>query len=162
MDIKPIETHYKGHRFRSRLEARWAVFFNALGLPFQYEVEGYQLPIGGRYLPDFYLPTEGCYVEIKPGPRPAACFDANGRPVSFSKLPREIRLMAELCRDLKKPGCVFYGDPVEVFAPNYPGLVSVCWEDFGYGYPSFCYLHDFESAAYAARSARFEFGEVGA
>lgn len=27
MSIKPIETVYKGYRFRSRLEARWAVFF---------------------------------------------------------------------------------------------------------------------------------------
>ena len=25
-DIKAIETEYDGHRFRSRLEARWAVF----------------------------------------------------------------------------------------------------------------------------------------
>lgn len=32
MDIKPIETHYNGYRFRSRLEARWAVFFDALGI----------------------------------------------------------------------------------------------------------------------------------
>lgn len=30
-DIKAIETEYDGHRFRSRLEARWAVFFNAIG-----------------------------------------------------------------------------------------------------------------------------------
>ena len=28
---KAIETRYAGHRFRSRLEARWAVFFDALG-----------------------------------------------------------------------------------------------------------------------------------
>lgn len=27
--IKPIETRYKGCRFRSRPEARWAVFFDA-------------------------------------------------------------------------------------------------------------------------------------
>ena len=30
--IKAIETSYKGYLFRSRLEARWAVFFDALGL----------------------------------------------------------------------------------------------------------------------------------
>jgi hypothetical protein len=28
MSAKAIETHYKGYRFRSRLEARWAVFFD--------------------------------------------------------------------------------------------------------------------------------------
>ena len=49
--IKPIETHYDGHRFRSRLEARWAVFFNTLGIKYQYEVEGYEMG-DLRYLPD--------------------------------------------------------------------------------------------------------------
>ena len=34
-DIKAIETEYDGHRFRSRLEARWAVFFNAVGLTYE-------------------------------------------------------------------------------------------------------------------------------
>jgi len=34
--IKPIETHYAGHRFRSRLEARWAVFLDAMEIPWQY------------------------------------------------------------------------------------------------------------------------------
>jgi hypothetical protein len=29
MTIQAIETVYRGHRFRSRLEARWAVFFDA-------------------------------------------------------------------------------------------------------------------------------------
>ena len=32
MKIAAIETKYKGYRFRSRLEARWAVFFDALGI----------------------------------------------------------------------------------------------------------------------------------
>ncbi len=30
--IKPIETYYDGYRFRSRLEARWAVFFKVAGI----------------------------------------------------------------------------------------------------------------------------------
>jgi hypothetical protein len=30
-DLRPIETRYRGFRFRSRLEARWAVFFDAAG-----------------------------------------------------------------------------------------------------------------------------------
>ena len=30
--IKAIETEYNGYKFRSRLEARWAVFFDALGV----------------------------------------------------------------------------------------------------------------------------------
>ena len=63
--IKPIETVYKGYRFRSRLEARWAVFFDALGIEWEYEPEGYLLDNGERYLPDFYLPNDNLYIEVK-------------------------------------------------------------------------------------------------
>jgi hypothetical protein len=64
--IKPIETHYKGYRFRSRLEARWAVFFDEMGIKWDYEVEGYDLGESGWYLPDFYLKSFNCFCEIKP------------------------------------------------------------------------------------------------
>lgn len=64
--IKAIETKYKGYRFRSRLEARWAVFFDALGLRWEYEKEGFDLGKAGWYLPDFWLPELNCWVEIKP------------------------------------------------------------------------------------------------
>lgn len=64
-DIKPIETFYSGYRFRSRLEARWAVFFDALGIYYEYEHQGYTLPGGSAYLPDFWLPQTKNWVEIK-------------------------------------------------------------------------------------------------
>jgi hypothetical protein len=81
--IKAIETFYKGYHFRSRLEARWAVFFETLGIPWKYEVEGYETEVFDRmdmtthepisktvrYLPDFFLPKRwgdgGVYVEVK-------------------------------------------------------------------------------------------------
>ena len=66
--MKAIETRYKGYRFRSRLEARYAVFLDSLGEPWEYELEGYELP-SGRYLPDFWLPRLECWLEIK-GPKP--------------------------------------------------------------------------------------------
>lgn len=66
LDIKPIETRYKGYRFRSRLEARWAVFFDALKIEWTYEPEGFDLGDAGWYLPDFWLPEWKCFVEIKP------------------------------------------------------------------------------------------------
>jgi len=53
--IKSIPTKYSGHTFRSRLEARVAVFFDQLRLSWEYEPEGYDLPINGWYLPDFLL-----------------------------------------------------------------------------------------------------------
>ena len=62
--MKPIETVYNGYRFRSRLEARWAVFFDTLHVVYRYEAEGYDLE-GVWYLPDFWLPELDCWVEIK-------------------------------------------------------------------------------------------------
>ena len=66
--IKPLETVYRGYRFRSRLEARWAVFFDALEIEWEYETQGYKLPTRGNYLPDFWLPefSGGAHVEVKP------------------------------------------------------------------------------------------------
>lgn len=66
MAVRPIETFYNGYRFRSRLEARWAVFFDALGLAYHYEPEGFLLDDGTPYLPDFFLPAWHAWVEIKP------------------------------------------------------------------------------------------------
>lgn len=67
--LKAIQTSYRGHRFRLRLEARWAVFFDALELSWEYELEGFELPEGACYLPDFRVRTpQDSYrwVEIKP------------------------------------------------------------------------------------------------
>lgn len=63
--IKAIETRYKGYRFRSRLEARWAVFFDTLGIQWEYEKEGYDLGEAGMYLPDFWLPEKEVFFEVK-------------------------------------------------------------------------------------------------
>jgi hypothetical protein len=68
-NITPIETRYRGYRFRSRLEARWAVFFDALEVPYEYEPQGYYLEeLNVYYLPDFWLPEHSLWVEVKPDP----------------------------------------------------------------------------------------------
>jgi ribosomal protein S27AE len=67
--MKAIQTSYSGYLFRSRLEARWGVWFGAVGLQWEYEPEGFALPDGARYLPDFrvYTPQRAsCWYEIKP------------------------------------------------------------------------------------------------
>ena len=63
--IKAIQTEYNGIKFRSRLEARWAVFFDTAKIRYEYEPEGYETEDGGKYLPDFYLPDFDLYVEVK-------------------------------------------------------------------------------------------------
>lgn len=63
-EIKPIETIYNGYKFRSRLEARWAVFFDAMGIEYEYEPEGIEVN-GCKYLPDFYFPELELFGEVK-------------------------------------------------------------------------------------------------
>lgn len=64
-----IETEYRGHLFRSRLEARWAVAFDHLGVEWKYETQGYRIGHEPRpYLPDFYLPGLGIWAEVKGDP----------------------------------------------------------------------------------------------
>lgn len=71
--IKPIPTRYAATIFKSRLEARWAVFFDGMGIKWRYEYEGYNVN-GKYYLPDFYLPEVkgehyepvGVFCEVKP------------------------------------------------------------------------------------------------
>ena len=64
-ELKAIETVYHGFRFRSRLEAKWTVFFDVVGFRYLYEPEGYELN-GIRYLPDFKLLDAKVFAEIKP------------------------------------------------------------------------------------------------
>lgn len=63
--MRVLETVYRGHRFRSRAEARWAVFFENLSIEYEYEPEGFDLGFGCLYLPDFYLPGLEVYFEVK-------------------------------------------------------------------------------------------------
>ena len=63
--IKAIETKYNGYSFRSRTEAKWAYVFDKLNIKYLYENEGYELENGDWYLPDFYLPNHGFFIEIK-------------------------------------------------------------------------------------------------
>jgi hypothetical protein len=69
--IQAIQTEAFGCLFRSRLEARCAVFLEAMGLRWDYEPEGFELP-SGRYLPDFKVYKEDCpagyyWIECKGG-----------------------------------------------------------------------------------------------
>lgn len=67
--MKALPTNYKKIIFRSRTEARWAVFFDNLGIKWDYENQGFNLGNKLNYLPDFEitLPNgEQYYIEVKP------------------------------------------------------------------------------------------------
>jgi hypothetical protein len=65
--IPAIPTLYSGVLFRSRTEARWARFWDALDIRWEYEPQGF-VAAGIPYLPDFAVfPALGLlWVEIKP------------------------------------------------------------------------------------------------
>ncbi len=65
MKMKAIQTKYNGYHFRSRLEARWAVYFDSLGVEWEYEKEGYHFEDGTNYLCDFWFPGLGMWGEVK-------------------------------------------------------------------------------------------------
>lgn len=60
--MNAIPTTYDGINFRSRLEARWAAFFTAIGWQWEYE------PFDGNgYIPDFLIQgDEPLLIEVKP------------------------------------------------------------------------------------------------
>lgn len=148
VECRPIETRYRGYRFRSRLEARWAVTFDALGYRWEYEPQGYQLP-AGAYLPDFLVEDE-TFWEIKPA--------RDTPPVRPVLDPRWVDLVRVTGRDL----AIVFGipDPASTawdlwtFEPVEGGMVRLATR--GYGYCRDELGDRWAAALTAGRSARFE------
>ncbi len=61
-----ITLEYNGHKFKTHLEASWAVFFDHVKLKYEREVEGYEMEDGVKFFPDFYLSDYKLYVKIIP------------------------------------------------------------------------------------------------
>ncbi len=77
--IQAIPTAYKSIQYKSRLEARTAIFFNYLGLNFEYEPKFFEIEKDFWYVPDFYLRDLELWVEIKgPGLYEEAYLKAKG------------------------------------------------------------------------------------
>ena len=63
--VHSIPTVYNGYKCRSLAEARWMKLLDKAGVQYAYESEGFQLSDGTKYLPDFYLPRQDCFFEVK-------------------------------------------------------------------------------------------------
>ena len=92
--MKAIETTYSGIKYRSRTEARWAVFLDELRLPYAYEPEGFDLD-GDWYLPDFWLPNPGVWLEVK----------------GIAPNDRELRVAYALAKASRSPVVIAIGQP---------------------------------------------------
>lgn len=131
--IQPIPTFYKGITYRSRVEARWQIFFNRLNLHAVWEKEGYPLP-SGWYLPDYWITTLEHFAEVK------------GKEFSDVEIER--------CREL----AIATGFPV-LLLPDVPAVQwyercvpdgeDVIWDLYRFS-------GDVEAAVNAARSERFD------
>lgn len=189
--IKAIDTHYKGYKFRSRLEARVAVFLDAAQASWEYEKEGYTLPVNGNYLPDFFVTSfrkcdKPFWLEVK----------------ATKPTRAEIYKLRELCVLTNTAGAFFIGSTTrnKQQMSSFSAMAQHNEEDWGWHVPeAFNYLQaplaayieddsaaknfwdeygkdmiacydmfmkcadcrNLKSAAKAALSARFEFGESG-
>lgn len=63
--IRAVPMVYNGIRFRSTLEADWAATFDALAWYWEYEPYAVEFTNGQRYLPDFRLPGQHAWCEVK-------------------------------------------------------------------------------------------------
>lgn len=161
--VKAIQTQYKGYRFRSRLEARWAVLLDALLLDWTYEPEGYEFPNGSRYLPDFRIPAMRGMLEIKPSSPGTA--DLSRAIASLTALIEAEEVAGGLIAfgqpsaDMDKPdglSLVRYEGTVRVDLAPVAGLII----QFSSIYPD-KRRAVLDYAVKQSRSARFEFGESG-
>lgn len=166
--LRAIETSYNNYRFRSRLEARWAVFFDVLSIEYWYEYQGFQLRRGLKYLPDFWLPQVNMWGEVK----------------AKALTPEETEKCQELARLSGYPCLLLVGMPenkaywawgyaeyggdgrstlIDYCLTNYKGYPT--GENRFYGMPGGTedsMYGDTYIAARAAKMARFEHGEQGA
>lgn len=178
--ISAIETQYGGARFRSRLEARWAVFFDEMLIDWEYEPEGYETP-DGRYLPDFriYLrpPKPTALFEVKPQ---YAVANQEGCDCTFPLDARWKHAAAQdAATDLLVARGIPAGDRVQEWIDATGGLHRIKAGENSHYFPymfSTCECCDgarigpaterfvtaplIRDALNVARSARFEFGET--
>lgn len=161
MTIKAIETRYAGCHFRSRLEARWAVFFDHMKIEWQYEPQGFELP-SGRYLPDFKVSTllredddRKTWIEVK-GQRATTSERNKAEELALHTGDPVIMLEGDIPRSpshavgFSLTG-VIYGISALNVNPLRGNWATDLWVS-GSG---------LEDALTAARSARFEHGQSG-
>lgn len=173
--IKAIETRYAGCRFRSRLEARWAVFLDHATVDvWEYEPEGFQLP-SGMYLPDFRLTPEQTetpdFIQKlmisalgQKNPLNTSWLEVKGQKANT----RERQLARELSEQARNVVCLLEGDvprcPTATVGPI-SFMSAPAWNTQEQKWDNAVWIMGgtirIQEALTVARSARFEHGERG-
>jgi len=136
-------TYYNGYYFRSRLEARWAIWFYWMEIKYHYEIETYKIN-GFSYLPDFWIPSFNIWIEVKPD------------MPSLMEIKKAIRVQENTGYQV----IFFIGQPWpdECEAVYYQNEKEPFFQDHWWDTS----IHDYKviRAFQKARRARFEFGET--
>lgn len=104
--------NHAGYEMRSHSETRWASIMDVLNVTWLYEPRTITTK-AGWYLPDFYLPSCGVFVEVK-GPTPTA---------------EEIQKAADVEAVTGRPVIFAHGDPVIMHGELFHGLLTYYWHD---------------------------------
>ena len=156
-----IPTTFREANFRSRLEARWAAFFDLIGWRWTYE------PVDAAgYIPDFLIHgQQGFFVEVGP------CVSATDY---VAKIDKPDRVAAELGRDVLIVGVSPLADLMTggllaagllgEFGEFDPGGICLSWGAgiWGGDLANLGVYHEFQSFAHRPHGTLSEFPIVGA
>ena len=126
-NLKPISTTYDGMNFRSKLEARYYIFFKSRGFDIEYEPEvenvyGYQpdfVIYSTREEDDYLGKAQPIYVEIKPIRDITKIFDDE----NYDKFIKKIHK----CWDRKKDLILFGGNTFS--KRGHWCATALCWQE---------------------------------
>jgi hypothetical protein len=125
--LQAIPTCYRETKFRSRIEARWAVYLDLLRIEWEYEPETYDLRAddGTRvlYCPDFRLIGHLCFLEVKPGPGDIT-----------KGVIRQLHALSAASEGivLVTAGAPNLEWPLRIYEPDWTGFLSGVWDPFSY------------------------------
>ena len=124
MNGAAIETWFGLTDFRSALESDWAATLSSLGIQWEYEPCLLVLPSGERYLPDFWLPEIGTWIEVK------------GNGIPRVEKARELATVV-VCKCRERCACQWFGG--EIVLIGHPALRTagmrfgaLYWDDARY------------------------------
>lgn len=118
------KVEYRGVRFRSKLEAHWAHFFDTFGIDWLYEPETFQLQ-GGRYTPDFYLPSG--FLNMRDQFHPRKDFDPIYMEIKFAAPTHAMSARAfAMVRKTQKKMVILSGYPSPPYlSERFPGATAI-------------------------------------
>jgi len=121
-----IITEYNNQLYRSRLEARWSVFFDLLKIKYEYEPQKFDFD-GLKYIPDFWLPDQQVWIEIK-GPHPNDIEVTKASLLSL-KTEKNVYIFRGYESDFKRPvAWGFYYLPPKAAAQRVALLLQDPWK----------------------------------